>query len=136
MKLNDAYPSNFLKAEDLQGKEVSATIDSAELQEIGQGQDKENKIIVSFVGKSKKLVCNKTNFKSIAALCGDDTDDWRGKTITLYPTEVPYGPDMVWSIRVRGRAPGTNQRAAVHARPPVTDDQAANLTGGDDQAPF
>ncbi len=35
MKLSEAYPSSFLKADDLQGRDVIATISSVELETIG-----------------------------------------------------------------------------------------------------
>lgn len=107
MKLNEAFPSNFLKAEDLAGRTVPCTIAAAEMEELGQGRDKETKLVLSFAGKEKKLVCNKTNASAIAKLHGDDTDLWIGKVINLVPREVEYQGDTVWAIRIATPAPGT-----------------------------
>lgn len=105
MKLNEAYPSKFLAAEDLAGRPANVTIVSAEVKDIGQGADKDRKIVLGFSGKSKMLVCNKTNAKTIAKLYGDETDDWIGKMITIAPREVEFQGDMVWAIRVSLQKP-------------------------------
>jgi hypothetical protein len=42
---------------------------------------------------------------SIAKFYGDDTDDWIGKKVTLYATEVQFQKEMVDAIRVRSKAP-------------------------------
>jgi hypothetical protein len=105
MKIGEAFPSNFLKADDLGGKDVTVTIESCEMESIGQGHDKQDKLVLSFVGKGKKMVTNKTNAKTIAKLHGDDTDDWPGKRIILSPREVEFQGDMVMAIRVSLKAP-------------------------------
>ena len=130
MKIGQAYPSNFLKADDLQGKDVVVTIEGCELESIGQGHDKQDKLILHFVGKQKAMVLNKTNAKTIAKLYGDETDDWVGKRITLSPREVEFQGDMVLAIRVSLRAPGS---VASAAPVPVA---APAVVANDDNAPF
>lgn len=106
MNINDAFPSKYIKASDLpEGKISAATIDEVSLQDIGQGAEKQKKIVISFVGKDKSFVCNKTNARAIAKLYGEDTDDWVGKSIGLFRTEVQFGADMVESIRVHSKVP-------------------------------
>ena len=100
MKASNAFPSPFLKADDLQGRNVTVTIEGVDMQEIGQGAQKSTKPVISFVGKEKGLVCNKTNWSTIIKLHGDETDNWTGKKITLSPREVEYQGEMVLSIRV------------------------------------
>jgi hypothetical protein len=119
MKINEAFPSNFLKAEDLRGRRVPCTITAAVMEEIGQGRDKETKLILSFAGKEKKMVCNKTNATSIAKLYGDDTDFWIGKVINIEPREIEFGGELVWGIRVCLPAPGTAPAAPRPAAPPA-----------------
>lgn len=116
MKISEAFPSNFLKADDLRGQPVIVTIDSAAVEEIGQGRDKERKLIIGFRGKEKKLICNKTNAGTIGKLYGDETEAWLGQKITLVPREVEYGGEMVWAIRVSLQKPGGAAPAPV-ARP-------------------
>jgi len=119
MKLSDAFQSNFLKASDLAGKTVTVTIESVDMEELGKGRDKEAKLIIGFVGKAKKLVCNKTNAGTIAKLYGDETDNWLGKPITIAAREVEFQGDMVWAIRVSLQKPGTFKQAAAPAPAPA-----------------
>ena len=114
MRLNEAFPSNYLKAADLNGKSVTVVIAGVEMVELGQGRDKESKLLISFRGKEKQLVCNKTNATTIGKLYGDDTDDWVGQPITLAPREVEFQGEMVLAIRVSLQKPAT---AAVAAKP-------------------
>lgn len=116
MKLTEAYPSAFLKADDLNGKQVRLTIEDVTLEEIGQGKDKEKKLIVSFVGKEKKLVLNKTNAKTISKLYGDETDGWIDKDIIIAAREVEFQGDMVWSIRVSLSKPTAAEPVAAAAK--------------------
>lgn len=106
MKLSQAFPSNFLKADDLGGQTPVVTISEVTLEEIGQGRDKEQKLIIAFQGKSKKMVCNKTNASTIAKLHGDDTDLWIGQRITLLAREVEFQGEMVLGLRVSLQKPG------------------------------
>ena len=98
MKMNEMYPSSssFLKADDLKGKKIKLTIDSVRMEQM----DDRMKPVVSFKGTDRELVLNKTNGTTIAAMYGDDTDDWTGKEIKLYPTIVDFGGKSVPAIRV------------------------------------
>jgi hypothetical protein len=106
MRISDAFPSDYLKASDLNDRSVTVIISKVELVELGKGRDKENKMLISFAGKQKQLVCNKTNANTIAKLYGDDTDGWIGKAITIEPREVEFQGDMVLAIRVSLKKPG------------------------------
>ena len=67
------------------------------MQDIGD----DNKPVARFKNKSKALVLNKTNLRSIEEITGtDETDDWRGARITLYPTRVDYQGRRVDAIRI------------------------------------
>lgn len=147
-KISDAFPSKYLAAADLNGNNVTVTISRASIEEIGQGADKDRKIVLSFAGKNKQFVCNKTNAKVIAGLHGDDTDDWLGKSITLCPREVEFQGDMVLAIRVslqRPAAPSakketatTTKTAAGKKAAPATEPEAEpdSLEGDPADAPF
>lgn len=140
MKIGDAYPSPFIKVEDLKGKNVPVLITSVKLEEVGQGRDKERKLIIAFSGKDKKFVCNKTNANTIAKLYGDDTDGWIAKWILLTPREVEFQGQMTWAIRVSLTAPnmGASQPAggnAVQAPAPVPPQPAA-APPPDEDVPF
>lgn len=114
MKLSEAFPSNFLKADDLQGRDVTVTIQDVEFDVIGKDNNEGKKLILSFSGKEKKMVCNKTNATTIAQLYGDDTDHWIGQRIIVGPREVEYQGKMTWALRVSLRKPTS---AAVNPPP-------------------
>lgn len=141
MKLSEAFPSSFLKADDLNNQSVTVEISSVELTELGQGRDKETKLLVSFRGKEKKLVCNKTNAATIAKLYGDDTDGWIGNKVTLQPREVEFQGNMVLAIRVSLIKPGapaakpTAKSAMETVREP-NENEDQGQGGESDEVPF
>lgn len=94
--------SATLKASDLKGHEVRATIAGYEVIEFNRDDGgKEKKLALSFAGKEKKLVLNKTNTGRIADAYGNESDDWSGKTIILYEEKVEFNGALVPAIRVR-----------------------------------
>src|SRR5262245_20329528 len=97
MKISSAFPSTYLKAADLQDRNITVTIDRVEMEDIGS----DHKPVIYFQGKEKGLVLNRTNSNNIAAVYGDETADWAGKEITLYPTIVDFQGRSVDAIRVR-----------------------------------
>lgn len=127
MNLNDAYPSRFLSAEDLNGQDVTVTITSVELERIGQGKDAADKLVIGFHGKKKQFVANKTNAKTIAKLHGDETDGWIGKRITLGPREVEFQGDMVTALRVSLKPPGAAPAKPAVAKPEPSDNDGSNV---------
>ena len=115
MNINEAYPSKYLGAADLGGKPAVVKIDRVEMELL----DKQKKMVLSFVGKRKTFVCNKTNAKKIAELHGDETDHWLDQLIELYPAEVEFQGDTVEAIRVRApRTTRTETRSSERAEPP------------------
>jgi hypothetical protein len=98
MKISAAFPSKYLKAADLQDRNVTVVMDTVQLEDVG---DNERKPVVRFQGKSKGLVLNKVNARTIAAGYGDDTAGWRGRPLTLFPAMVDFRGDTVEAIRVR-----------------------------------
>jgi hypothetical protein len=102
MKRSERFPSRFVKAADLpQGGKV-VRIDRLEMEEVGQGKDKEIKPVLYFKNATKVLVLNSTNDEQIGKLLGSDDDrDWGGGKICLYPTVTKFGKDMVDCIRIR-----------------------------------
>ncbi len=70
MKINEAFPSNYLKAADLQDREVTVTMADVKMEKLGD----DSRPVLYFRGKEKGLVLNKTNANNIASRYGDDTD--------------------------------------------------------------
>lgn len=100
MKIGDVFPSNYLKASDLNGAQVTVTIDRVEVEQIGR--EKESRPVLHFVGKAKGMVLNKTNAKKLVEIAGsDDTDDWHGVQVTLFAAMVEFQGDQVEALRIK-----------------------------------
>lgn len=101
------YPSRYLKAGDLRGKDVTVTIKDIEPRHELSRQDntKEAKPVVLFVESDKLFVMNKTNAKTIAALYGSEVLNWRGKRITFYAAKVNAFGKEHECLRIRDRKP-------------------------------
>jgi arabinogalactan endo-1,4-beta-galactosidase len=97
MKISSAFPSDYLKASDLQGNAVTVTMAHVSMEAVGKDQ----KPILYFQGKERGLVLNKTNASKISEMYGDDTDNWTGGKIILYEAMVDFKGDTVAAIRVR-----------------------------------
>jgi hypothetical protein len=105
MKMSDLFPSKYVKAADLNGKHITLTIKELRVEEMGHGSEKERKAVIYFERATKGLVLNRTNAMIIASLYGDESDDWRGCRITIYPTKVRAFGSMQDAIRVREEIP-------------------------------
>lgn len=108
------YPTDYIAAHDLRGKDVTKTIKSVVIEELRlTGGGKEKKPVLTFSDSKKRLVMNKTNAKTIASLYGNDTNGWVGKKIALYPTTTMFGRNTVDCVRIRER--GVQAAEAVPA---------------------
>ncbi len=101
LKISAAFPSQYLKCADLNGKPWDMKIRTVALEDLGQGNDKEEKPVVYFEKAQKGLVLNKTNATHIAKSYGDDTGNWTGKNIQVFPTTTVFKGETVDAIRVR-----------------------------------
>lgn len=104
MKLNDAFPSNYLKSEDFtEGEEKDVVIAKVILEKMTNRDSKEeNKPVLHFSNTDKQMVVNATNWKRIAQITGEeDSDNWAGKKITLYTEIVDAFGEMKPAIRVK-----------------------------------
>ena len=112
MRVSDAFPSNYLKASDLQGRAIIVAIDRCEIEDIGD----ERKPILYFQGKQKGMVLNKTNANNVAVLYGDDTDEWTGQRVELFEAMVDFQGKTVPAIRIRAPRRQNGARNAAPAR--------------------
>lgn len=120
MKISTACPSNYLKCSDLGGQPRVLNIRTCVMEELGQGRDKEKKPVLYFTNSQKGLCLNVTNARAIAKSYGDDTANWTGKPIELFPAQVEFKGDLVYAIRVRCPDPAT---LAVTAAPMSTGEE-------------
>lgn len=97
------YPSEYLAAPDLHGKDVKLTIEKVEIEQIpGTDGTKKAKPVVSFKeSKNKRMVLNKTCAKAVAKAHGNETESWVGKQIVVYPTTCMAFGQEVECVRVR-----------------------------------
>ena len=108
MKVSEAFPSKYMKAEDFdEGETRILTIRNIEIEELGQDKNKkEQKPVISFrEPNTKGLVLNKTNAAIISKFYGDEMDDWIGKRVALHVIEVESFGDVVKAIRVKTKQP-------------------------------
>ncbi len=101
VKISEAFPSQYLKCADLNGKPWDMKIRTVAMEDLGQGSDKEEKPVVYFHKAQKGLVLNKTNATTIAKVYGDDTGNWTGQDVQVFPTQVEFKGETVDAIRVR-----------------------------------
>lgn len=119
-KISEEFASKYLKAEDLKGKDVALKITEAELVEFDDEKNpgrKKKKVRLSFAKTDKQMILNVTNCDIVAELHGDDTDDWIGQYVTLFPTKVQYGNERVLAIRIRDVAPPIPAKNGQTAHP-------------------
>jgi hypothetical protein len=130
--IHDSFPSNYLKASDLQGREIIVTIDRVAFEPVGR--EKEMKAVCYFAGKQKGIVLNKTNAKKIIEISGSAiTEEWAGTQIKIYPTETEFGGETVDCIRVKPVGKAAMARMTPPP-PPVAVEVAAS--DDDDSIPF
>lgn len=88
-----SYQSPWLKAEDLQGRPVAVTIEKVTVEDIRQRDgSREPRVVVAFRGKSKRLICNKTQAMTLADLAKtEEFTRWPGLTVVLATGRTPSG---------------------------------------------
>ena len=121
--IDDVYRSaETLRAEHLPpATSVPVTIASA----IPKSFDDGGKIELRFAGKTRTLLCNKTNAGLIAKYLGvRDYTQWVGKLIWLKATETDFKGDIVPCVRVDLHPPA---EAAARALPPAATDPRLSL---------
>ena len=102
--INDIFPSKYVKATDLRGKDHSVVIYGVE-EKVKVGRDEDEVTVLYFKGRKKGMILNRTNARTISSIHGPETDNWGDKAITLYSTEVEFGGNTTLGIRVRLTAP-------------------------------
>lgn len=102
MRMSQAFPSKFLKSDDIGNQRWPLTIRGVQMEDVG---DNEHKPIVYFQELEKGLVLNKTNAEMIVQLYGDDTDRWAGQRIEMYATPVQYQGQSKMGLRVLAPVP-------------------------------
>lgn len=100
MNIHECFPSPYLVCADLGGQEQDVVISRFAMEEVDK-QSHEQAPVVHFKDILKGLRLNKTNANTIGELLGGETDEWVGKTITLFPTQVDWQGTQKACIRVK-----------------------------------
>ena len=107
MKVSEQFPSAYLKASDLGGREIRVTMGRVELEEIGT----DKKMALYFKGKEKAMILNKTNAYTISEAYGDDSADWYDQPLILFSIRTEFQGKPVDGLRCRVPTPKDNRQA-------------------------
>ena len=122
---SDFDKSKYLRAEDLKA-EKKFRIKAVTVEEVGNDQKKEQKLVVWFTNDERGLVLNKTNNRTIRGAFGDDSKAWEKKIIVIFPTMVDMRGKLTPALRVRIPPP---KQAAVAAPAPKPTTPSGNGAG-------
>lgn len=142
MKINDLYPSKYLKSDDLGNARLTLQVAAIKLEEVAENEPA--KPVMYFNGKDKGMVLNKTNALLCASVWGDDTDTWLGQYLDLFVEPKMFQGKVVKGLSVAPKLAGSEpqyQNPAELARPstqPNTDAVAPTAAPADpiDDIPF
>ena len=130
MRMSEEFPSKWLKAADLKGREVKVIMANCEKELIGDDQ----KPVLYFKGKDKGVVLNKTNGQVIADFYGDDTADWYDQPIILFSVMTEFQGRATPGLRVRIPTAKDNKPAQ---RDPISSGPIPKVEAlTDDEIPF
>lgn len=142
-KLNDMFPSKYLKAEDLRGKdgrgwrEFTLKINSVDLEDMG-GENGDQKWVLHFEGAQKGLVLNRTNAQTLSDAYGPDSDYWIGEKVVLFVMTVgtPQGPKPGIRTRVPAADATTSEPMVAAAEATFDPDKFAASEAKKSEVPF
>jgi hypothetical protein len=106
MKISQLFPRKYATGQDLVDKTPTLIIDLVQLEEMHSqpGAPAEKKPVIYFARATKGIVLTPTLARQIAAIHGDDTETWTGKSIQLYAESLRVAGQTRLAIRAR-RAP-------------------------------
>ncbi len=131
-RMGAMFPSKWLAAGDLDDADLTVTITGCSEEQVTPA---DRKWVLWFDETDKGMVLNKTNSKMIAQLLlSDDTDEWIGRQIILFPTQVDFQGDQVDAIRVRKKLPA-KPKAGKKTAPAMTQAEVDDAEG-DSELPF
>lgn len=129
MNINTLFPSKYVKAVDLGDKVVTVTIRDMTVEKLGFGNEQESKPVLWFANATKGLVLNRTNAMIIASLYTPETDNWKGKQISLYAARVKAFGAWHDAVRVKEQIPARN---VTPSRMPEAMQEAAPIEDEED----
>ena len=101
MKVSQMIDSKFLKKEDFSDDEV-CTIRGIRQENVGRDDAPEMRWALYFSEHKKAMVLNVTSIRVLESAFGDESDDWRGKKVTVYvDPNVSFQGRVVGGLRLR-----------------------------------
>lgn len=113
MNISQFFPSKYVKAPDLNGRNITVAIDRLEVERVGVPPKVEDKLVLYFRNATKGMILNRTNAMTIAAMYSPESDNWTGQRITLYSTRVNAFGAMHDVIRIRPEVPPAPKAGAA-----------------------
>ena len=94
---------NYLGAYALEpNQDMVVEITEVKTESVMNADGRNEECLVAHLKDQKPLIVNKTNAKAIAKVCGSNyIEDWKGKQIALYISNVKAFGELVEAIRVR-----------------------------------
>jgi len=129
--IQDFFPSRYLKASDLRGREPVLIIKAVKYEAVGQA--KQMKAVVYFERVEKGLVLNKTNANRITQISGSGvTEEWIGVSIKLFATQVEFQGELTDAIRIRPPQPSRTNPLRPAPIPPEAPAQLDSMMPSSD----
>jgi hypothetical protein len=103
VKLDQMYPRKYANGSDLKAP-ATVTIKSVQSEEMRPNPKSppEKKYVLYALESPRGVILSRTLAEQIAAAVGsDDTDQWTGKQIVLYPVPMQVAGRQVTAIRAR-----------------------------------
>ena len=115
MKVSEMFPRRYVTGADLAGKAHTLTIAHVRTETMRPSQNARpvQKYVMYFEHAQKGLVLNRTNAWSLVDIIGtEDTDEWQGAQVTIFPVPLTVAGQKRIGIRVRAPDNGPTQPPA------------------------
>lgn len=132
MRIDAAFPSDYIKAADLNGTPRTLQMSHVAIEKVGN----EQKPVLYFRNAKKGLVLNKTNSNVISQAYGVDTEEWIEREIELFETMAEFNGKQVPAIRVRLPRARTQPHAPAQRAPIPASAEADDSRWEAEKAPF
>jgi hypothetical protein len=116
---HEVITSKYFRAADFpEGWTLTAEIELARLENVGQGNDAKQKLVVYFRRQKPGLVCGSVLWDQFIELTGEEnSDNWPGHMAELFRTTTPFGREIMPCIRAR--KPGAPKKPRKAASKPA-----------------
>jgi hypothetical protein len=107
---------NYLGAYALEpNQDLIVEITEVKTESVMNADGRNEECLVAHLKDQKPLIVNKTNAKAIAKVCGSNyIEDWKGKQIALYISNVKAFGELVEAIRVRTVPPKAKSKRKLN----------------------